>query len=116
MGAGQRSFLFGVGSFFAARVSYVTGLASAGPASHGAVSHAGGLKTAAVVWAVAAPVMTIAAGRKGPELRFPIAAYATVLATMYATSTQRPNAGWRSASACSIRASQASISLARKRS
>ena len=88
MGSSQRSFLVGVGSFFAAHVSYVTGFVSSGSVvKSGSVSNAGGLKTAAAMWVATAPVMTIAAGRKDPALRIPIAAYGTVLATMYAAST-----------------------------
>lgn len=93
MGSSQRSFLVGVGSFFAAHVSYVTGFATSSSLSSGTLSSGGrdfntsGLKTAAVMWVATAPVMTIAAGRKDPALRVPIAAYATVLATMYAAST-----------------------------
>lgn len=90
MGSGQRSFLVGVGSFFAAHVSYVTGFASSSSLPSGVDSagvNSAGLKTAAAMWVATAPVMTIAAGRKDPALRVPIAAYATVLATMYAAST-----------------------------
>ena len=87
MGSSQRSFLVGVGSFFAAHVSYVTGFASSSSLPSGSLSNGGGLKTAAAMWVATAPMMTIAAGRKDPALRVPIAAYATVLATMYAAST-----------------------------
>lgn len=92
MGGSERSFLGGVGSFFAAHVAYITGFASAGSfssasASNSAGFNSAGLKTAAAMWVATAPVMTIAAGRKDPTLRIPIAAYGTVLATMYAAST-----------------------------
>ena len=97
MGGSERSFLGGVGSFFAAHVAYITGFASAGSVSSASVSSASasnsaglntaGLKTAAAMWVATAPVMTVAAGRKDPALRIPIAAYGTVLATMYAAST-----------------------------
>jgi len=46
-----------------------------------------GLKSAAALWTLTAPPMAFAAGRKDPAMRIPIAAYATALATMFATST-----------------------------
>src|SRR5680860_869269 len=102
MGGSERSFLGGVGSFFAAHVAYIAGFASAGSFSSASASdsagsdsagsdsaglNSAGLKTAAAMWVATAPVMTIAAGRKDPALRVPIAAYGTVLAAMYAAST-----------------------------
>ena len=85
LGGSERALLTGVGSFFAAHVAYLSGFTSVRrrPADFNTI----GLKTAAMVWAVAAPTVAIAAGRKDPPLRIPIAAYASVLATMYAAST-----------------------------
>ena len=84
MRPGTRAFLTGVGSFFGAHVSYVAAFASA--REHDDVNTTG-LKAAGTAWVAAAPVMAIAAGRKDPNLRVPIAAYAAILATMFATST-----------------------------
>jgi uncharacterized membrane protein YhhN len=85
MGPGKRSFLAGVGSFFAAHTAYILGFASARGSLHDA--DLTGTKAAAGVWAVTAPVMSFAAGRKDPALRGPIAAYSAILSTMFATST-----------------------------
>jgi uncharacterized membrane protein YhhN len=84
LGGSERALLTGVGSFFAAHVAYLTAFTSIRrPADFNTI----GLKTAAVVWVVSAPTVAIAAGRKDVQLRIPIAAYASVLATMYAAST-----------------------------
>lgn len=91
LGSGERAFLTGLGSFFAAHVSYVAAFASRGrPLTDR--EGATGAKAAAGTWLVAAPVMATAAGRKAPELRVPVAAYAGVLSAMVATSTRlRPD-------------------------
>ena len=85
LGGSERALLTGVGSFFAAHVAYLTAFTSVRrrPADFNTI----GLKTAALAWAASAPAVTIAAGRKEAQLRIPIAAYASVLATMYAAST-----------------------------
>ena len=84
MRPGTRGFLTGVGSFFAAHACYVAAFASARQRDEVRTT---GLKAAGTAWAAAAPIMAIAAGRKDPGLRAPIAAYAGILATMFATST-----------------------------
>lgn len=85
LGRGRSSFLTGVGSFFAAHLAYIAGFATVKDPRAGV--DAPGAKAAAVTWATAAPVMAVAAGRQDPNLRVPIAAYAAVLSTMFATST-----------------------------
>ncbi len=79
---GRTAFLGGVGSFFGAHVAYLAAFAASGvrPDPRKAV-------TAAKLWAATAPAMAFAAGRKDPELRVPVGAYATVLATMFGAST-----------------------------
>jgi uncharacterized membrane protein YhhN len=80
----ERSFLTGVGSFFGAHVAYIAAFLSVrGEAKH---YDAAGLKVALGVWLSAAPLMSLAAGRKDPALRAPVAAYATILCGMFATS------------------------------
>ncbi|HSE10289.1 MAG TPA: lysoplasmalogenase [Nocardioidaceae bacterium] len=85
LGKSEKSFLTGVGSFFAAHVAYIAAFAIARD-PHASVTDPGP-KTAAAAWLATAPVMAIAAGRKDPTLRLPIAAYAGILSTMFATST-----------------------------
>ncbi|WP_297738966.1 hypothetical protein [Nocardioides sp.] len=46
----------------------------------------GGLKVALGMWLSAAPVMSVAAGRQDASLRVPVAAYATILCAMFASS------------------------------
>ncbi|WP_181312674.1 lysoplasmalogenase [Nocardioides campestrisoli] len=84
LGSGQRAFLTGVGSFFGAHVAYVGAFLSVrgAPADHDTA----GLKAALAVWLTAGPVLSHAAGRKDPALRVPVAAYATILSGMFATS------------------------------
>lgn len=86
LGKGDKAFLAGVGSFFAAHAAYITGFTSARAAHRNDVDP-GGLKAAAVIWTVTAPVMSLAARRRNPELALPVAGYGTILATMFATST-----------------------------
>lgn len=85
LGKGDRAFLTGVGSFFAAHAAYIAGFGSA-HSSRGDIDTAG-IKTAAAIWAAGAPAMGYAAHRKNPELALPVVGYATILATMFATST-----------------------------
>ncbi|HET6652170.1 MAG TPA: lysoplasmalogenase [Nocardioides sp.] len=86
LGRGEKAFLAGVGSFFAAHVAYVAGFASArAPAPTGPAR--GGVKAAAALWVAAGPAMAVAAGRRSPRLAAPVAAYAGVLATMFGAST-----------------------------
>jgi uncharacterized membrane protein YhhN len=85
LGKSEKSFLTGVGSFFAAHLAYIAAFASARDPHAGVTDP--GPKAAAATWAATAPVMAIAAGRKDPTLRLPIAAYAGILSTMFATST-----------------------------
>ena len=85
LGTGKRSFLTGVGSFFVAHACYIGAFASARDPQ--ATATAPGPKGAAVAWATAAPAMAFAAGRKDASLRVPVAAYAGILTTMFATST-----------------------------
>jgi uncharacterized membrane protein YhhN len=85
LGKSERSFLTGVGSFFAAHVSYIGAFATArNPQARLSDT---GPKAGAAAWLATAPLMAVAAGRKDPTLRVPIAAYAAILSTMFATST-----------------------------
>lgn len=85
LGSSKRSFLAGVGSFFVAHAFYIGAFATA--RDDRASVTAPGPKAAAATWVAAAPLMAIAAGRKDPGLRVPIAAYASILTAMFATST-----------------------------
>lgn len=84
LGTSERSFLGGVASFFGAHVAYIVAFLSVRgePRDYGKA----GLRTALGLWVTAAPVMSLAAGRKDPALRLPVAAYATVLSAMFASS------------------------------
>lgn len=84
LGTSKRSFLTGVGSFFGAHVAYIAAFLSVrGEAKD---YDTAGLKVALGLWLTAAPLMSFAAGRKDPALRVPVAAYATILSGMFATS------------------------------
>jgi uncharacterized membrane protein YhhN len=85
LGKSERAFLAGVGSFFVAHVGYIGAFATARDPQAGL--SAPGPKAGATVWGATAPLMAVAAGRKDPMLRMPIAAYAAILSTMFATST-----------------------------
>lgn len=84
LGTSERSFLGGVASFFGAHVAYIAAFVSVRgePRDYGTT----GLRTAFGLWVTAAPLMSAAAGRKDPALRVPVAAYATVLSAMFASS------------------------------
>jgi uncharacterized membrane protein YhhN len=84
LGTTERAFLAGVGSFFGAHVAYITAFLSVrGDAED---YDTVGLKTALGLWLTTAPLMSMAAGRKDPALRVPVAAYATILSAMFASS------------------------------
>ncbi|MBS2937333.1 lysoplasmalogenase [Nocardioides sp. J2M5] len=82
LGDGERAFLAGVGSFFGAHVAYVAGFLSVRDPEPGWSD----LRLPLALWAAAAPVMGLAAGRQDPSLRAPVTAYATVLSAMFAAS------------------------------
>ena len=84
LGTGERSFLTGVGSFFGAHVAYMAAFLSVRgePGDHDRA----GLRVALGLWLTAGPVMTVAAGRRDPALRVPVAAYTTILSGMLASS------------------------------
>jgi uncharacterized membrane protein YhhN len=84
LGTSERSFLAGVGSFFGAHVAYSAAFLSVRgePQDYDTA----GLKVALGLWLTATPLMSIAAGRTDPALRAPVAAYATILAGMFASS------------------------------
>jgi uncharacterized membrane protein YhhN len=86
LGSGERAFLAGLGSFFGGHVAYLAGFVAARDRAAGPLRGTGP-RLALGLWAAAAPAMAVAAGRKDPRLAAPVAAYATVLATMFATST-----------------------------
>ena len=85
LGKSRGRFLAGVGSFLTAHLGYIAGfLAVRDPQS--SLSDPGP-KAGIATWTITAPVMAVAAGRQDPTLRAPIAVYAGVLSTMFATST-----------------------------
>ena len=84
LGTSERSFLTGVGSFFGAHVAYIAAFLSV--RGEGKDYDTSGLKVALGLWLTVAPVMSVAAGRKDPGLVVPVAAYATILSGMFATS------------------------------
>lgn len=85
LGRGQRSFLAGVGSFLTAHLGYIAGFLSARDPKSALGDP--GPKAGIATWVITAPVMATAAGRQDPTLRAPIAVYAGVLSTMFASST-----------------------------
>jgi uncharacterized membrane protein YhhN len=84
LGTSKRSFLTGVGSFFGAHVAYVAAFLSV--RGERKDYDTAGLSVALGLWLAAAPLMSVAAGRKDPALRVPVAAYATILVGMFASS------------------------------
>lgn len=84
LGTSERSFVTGVGSFFGAHVAYIAGFLSVRGVRED--YDTAGLKVALGLWLTAAPLMSVAAGRKDPTLRVPVAAYATILSAMFASS------------------------------
>jgi uncharacterized membrane protein YhhN len=85
LGKSERAFLAGVGSFFAAHAAYLVGFWSVrGQPRERA---AAGPRAALAIWATMTPALAIAAGHKDRKLRGPVAAYATILAGMFASST-----------------------------
>lgn len=84
LGSSERSFLTGVGSFFGAHVAYIAAFLSV--RGEGKDYDTRGLKVALGLWLTATPLMSIAAGRQDPALRVPVAAYATILSAMFASS------------------------------
>jgi uncharacterized membrane protein YhhN len=84
LGAGERAFLTGVGSFFGAHVAYIAAFLSV--RGQRKDYDEAGLRLAAGLWLTVAPLMSWAAGRKDPALRGPVAAYASILCGMFATS------------------------------
>ena len=84
LGASERAFLAGVGSFFGAHVAYIAAFLSV--RGERKDYDTAGLKVAVGLWLTAAPLMSWAAGRKDPALRGPVAAYASILCGMFASS------------------------------
>jgi uncharacterized membrane protein YhhN len=84
LGTSKRSFLTGVGSFFGAHAAYIAAFLSV--RGNRRDYDAAGLKVAFGMWLTTAPLMSFAAGRKDPALRVPVAAYATILSGMFASS------------------------------
>ncbi len=92
LGPGERAFLTGLGSFFGAHLAYVaTFLTHRDPAAR---MSSPGVRAALALWLATAPPMTVAARRRDPALAGPVAAYATLLAVMFAAGStldpQRP--------------------------
>jgi len=85
LGTSRSSFHHGVTAFFLAHVSYIAAFSSARDPQASLTDS--GPKVAAATWVTTAPIMAVAAGRKDPSMRIPIAAYGSILASMFATST-----------------------------
>ena len=81
------AFLSGLGAFYGAHVAYTAAFTNAGRplTDRGGL---GGVLAAAATFAVTAPVMGRAAGRKSRALRAPVVAYAGILSSMFAASTR----------------------------
>ena len=87
LGHSEKAFLTGLGSFFGAHIAYVAAFAAEGrPWSDR--SHLGGVRAAAAAFATLGPTLGWAAGRRSPELRAPVVAYAGILTSMVATSSR----------------------------
>ena len=84
LGSSERSFLTGVGSFFGSHVAYIAAFVSARGQTRR--PDAAGARVALGLWLTAAPVMSVAAARRDPALGLPVAAYATILCGMFASS------------------------------
>lgn len=83
----EPAFLAGLSAFFGAHIAYTTAFVDGGrPLSD--KEGRGGLAAAAATFAIAAPIMGTAAGRKSPALRKPVIAYAGILSSMFAASTR----------------------------
>lgn len=85
LGHGRASFLGGVAAFAGAHAAYIGSFVRARDLRT-TVSDPG-VRVAALVLAAVGPVMATTAGRKDPALRAPVAGYAAILASMFATST-----------------------------
>lgn len=83
----EPAFLAGLSSFFGAHIAYAGAFGSAGRPLQDREA-TGGVKAAAAVFALAAPALGWAAGRKSPRLRGPVVAYAGILTSMFATSSR----------------------------
>jgi uncharacterized membrane protein YhhN len=86
MAHGERAFLAGVGSFFAAHVAYVGTLAS--HRSREGWRWNAPTKVAVALWAGTTPVMALAARRQDPVLAVPVAVYGTALAGLLGAAGQ----------------------------
>ncbi|WP_028645444.1 lysoplasmalogenase [Nocardioides sp. URHA0020] len=84
LGPSKRSFLIGVGSFFGAHVAYIAAFLSVRGETED--YDTAGLRLALGLWLTATPLMSSAAARQDPALRAPVAAYATILSAMFASS------------------------------
>jgi uncharacterized membrane protein YhhN len=84
LGTSERSFLTGVASFFGAHVAYIAAFLSV--RGERKDYDTAGLRVAFGLWLTTAPLMSFAAARKDPALRVPVAAYATILSGMFASS------------------------------
>jgi uncharacterized membrane protein YhhN len=84
LGTSERSFLTGVGSFSGAHVAYIAAFLSV--RGDGRDHDTAGLRVALGLWLGLAPLTSLAAGWKAPVLRVPVAAYATILSGMFASS------------------------------
>lgn len=87
LGKSEPAFLGGLSSFFGAHVAYTAAFGSAGRRLDDA-SHLEGVGAAAGFATLVGPAVAWAAGRRSPKLRRPVAAYATIISTMFAASTR----------------------------
>ena len=94
LGTSDRAFVGGLGSFLGAHLAYLSALAPQG--ERVTVRPNGGVRAALGLWAAAAPAMALAARRQDKELTAPVAAYATALTTLLATTARlRPDLSLR---------------------
>jgi uncharacterized membrane protein YhhN len=90
LGSSDRAFVGGLGSFLGAHLAYLSALAPQGERVTARPN--GGVRAALGLWAAAAPAMVLAARRQDKELTVPVAAYATALSALLASSARlRPD-------------------------
>lgn len=82
----EAGFLTGLSAFFGAHVAYTTAFSDAARPLSGPHGR-DGLLRAAGTFAVTAPLVGWAAGRRRPRLRGPVVAYAGILSSMFGAST-----------------------------
>ena len=85
LGSGTKSFLAGTTSFGMGHVAYAAGFRS--QRSSRSLPEAPGARVALALWALSAPALAVAAGRKEAALGPAVLGYSALLASMFATAT-----------------------------